>query len=91
MEVMIGSPEEDRKETICIPPSVLDPEGKKMGQKVSCKISGIIKSIGEHGVTIEIGDGDEEENMDDFEDMKPEEQEKKVKKQWDKKNKLQEY
>lgn len=87
---MVGS-EEDRKETICIPPSILDPEGKKMGQKVSCKVSGIIKSIGEHGVTIEIGDGDEEENMDEFESDDPDTQTKKVKKQFEKNNKLEEY
>lgn len=89
MEVMLS--EDDNKETICIPLSILDPEGKKMGQKVSCKVSGIIKSIGEHGVTIEIGDGNEEEDMDEFENDSPDEQTKKVKKQWDSKNKLEEY
>lgn len=89
MEVMIDS--EDHKETICIPPSILDPQGKKMGEKVSCKVTGTIKSIGEHGITIEIGDGEEETDMDEFEDMEPEDQEKKVKKQFDKNKKLEEY
>jgi hypothetical protein len=91
MDVMIGSTDKDQPETICIPPSVLDPKGKKMGQRVSCKVSGIIKSIGEHGTTIELGDGEEdEEDLDDFENDEPEEQERKIKKQFGK-NKLEEY
>ena len=90
MEILSTAVDKDVPETICIPPSVFDPKGKKMGQRVSCKVSGIIKSISEHGTTIEIGDGEEDDDLDEFEDDEPEEQEKKIKKQMDK-NKLEEY
>ena len=90
MEI-IGGTEQKPKPTVTIPVEFLDPKGIKLGQQITKSISGRVKKIDEeYGVTLELsGEGDED--LDEFESMEPEAQEKKVKKQFESKNKLEEY
>ena len=81
----------DKKHIISLPPSCVNPSEYKVGDEIEYNIKGTVKSTDkEFGVQVELSDNDEDPNMDEFEDMEPEEQEKKIKKQMGK-NKLEEY
>lgn len=74
------SSEEKQEEEICLPPSVIDPKGLKLGQHISCKVSGKIKNIDEkYGVRITLGK--KEDDLDEFESLSDDGQKKKIKEQ----------
>ena len=90
---IIGGEAEKPKPSVTIPKEFLDPQGIKLGQHITKSISGKVKRIDEeYGVTLEL-DGDGEDDMDDdeFESLDDEGQKKAIKKQMDKKSKLEEF
>lgn len=82
----------ERKHRVTLPPSCVDPSQYKVGDDIEYNIKGKVKSADEeYGVVVELNEGDEDIDMDDFESMDDEGQKKKIKKQMDNKNKLEEY
>ena len=80
------------KHTVNLPPTCVDPKEYKVGDSIEYKIKGKVKAVDDKfGTTVELSEGDDEEDLEDFESMEPEAQEKKVKKQFNSKNKLEEY
>lgn len=89
MEIMDTS---ERKHTVVLPPSCVDPSEYKVGDSIKYNIQGKVKAVDEnYGTTVELSQEGTEEDMDEFESMDDEGQKKKIKKQMDKKSKLEEY
>lgn len=89
MEILDTS---ERKHTVTLPPTCVDPTEYKPGDNISYKISGKVKSSdADYGVVVELSEGDKEDDLEQFENDDPETQEKKIKKQMQGKNKLEEY
>ena len=80
MEIIdVGS---EKKHTIVLPLSCVDPKDYKVGDDIEYKIHGKVKATDEsYGTTVELDEGEHEEDMDEFESMDDEGQKKKIKKQ----------
>lgn len=82
----------EKKHTIVLPVSCIDPKEYKAGDDIKYLIKGKVKATDiEYGTTVELNEGDREENLDEFESLDDEGQKKKIKKQMDDKNKLNDY
>lgn len=79
----------DKVHRVTLPPSCVDPKKYKVGDSISYKIHGKVKSVDEeYGVVVElIKEG--EDDMEEFESLDDEGQKKKIKNQME--SKLQEY
>lgn len=82
----------EQKHTVNLPPTCVDPKEYKVGDSIEYKIKGKVKAVDEKfGTTVELSEGDEDEDMEEFESLDDEGQKKKIKKQFDSKNQLEEY